>query len=462
MSQIANKSIFEDMPIPKAAQKLMIPTMLSSLVMVIYSLADTYFVGMLNEPLQNAAVTLAAPVMLAFNAVNNLFGVGSSSMMSRALGRKDFDTVKKSAAFGFYCSLAGGLLISLLCLLFQAPLLRVLGADAATMGTTAAYMRWTVVCGAAPSIVNVVMAYFVRSEGAAFHASIGTMSGCILNMILDPVFIMPWGLGMGAAGAGLATFISNCAACAYFFVLLAVKRGRTFISLNPKDFTLKKEIVRGVCGVGVPASIQNLLNVTGMTILNNLMSGYGTEAVAAIGIAQKIYMIPMQVALGGTQGIMPLVGYSYSSGNYRRMNETIRFVRRLLVPALAVVAVFGWIFAPGLIRIFIKNPQIVRYGAVFLRAFCLAIVFLAIDFLGIGVFQSMGKGKISLVFALLRKLVFEIPATLVLNGLFGIYGIAYGAFAAELLLAGISTVILARMMKGLLEPSAEQEAFKHY
>ena len=192
----------------------------------------------------------------------------------------------------------------------------------------AANKKCTVLSVAAPSILNVVMAYFTRSEGAAFHASIGTMSGCILNMILDPVFIMPWGLGMGAAGAGLATFLSNCTACCYFFILLYVKRGRTFISVKPKDFTLKREIVTGICGVGVPASIQNLLNVTGMTILNNLMSGYGTEAVAAIGIAQKIYMIPMQIALGGTQGIMPLVGYSYSSGNYRRMDDTIRFVRR--------------------------------------------------------------------------------------------------------------------------------------
>ncbi len=449
MSQIENKAIFEDMPIPKAAKKLMVPTVLSSLVMVIYSLADTYFVGRLNDPLQNAAVTLAAPVMLSFNAVSNLFGVGSSSMMSRALGRKDFDTVRKSAAFGFYCSLAGGLFISMLCLFCRTPILHLLGADAASMDATAAYMKWTVICGAAPSILNVVMAYFVRSEGAAFHASIGTMSGCILNMILDPIFIMPWGLGMGAAGAGLATFLSNCTACGYFFVLLYVKKGRTFISVKPKDFTLKREIVTGICGVGVPASIQNLLNVTGMTILNNLMSGYGTEAVAAIGIAQKIYMIPMQIALGGTQGIMPLVGYSYSSGNYRRMDDTIRFVRRLLIPCLAAVAAFGWIYAAGLIRIFISNPEIVRYGAIFLRALSLCIVFLVIDFLGIGVFQSVGKGRISLVFAILRKIVFEIPATLILNGMFGIYGIAYGAFAAELMLAGISTMILNRMMKGL-------------
>lgn len=202
--------LFEETPIPKAVATLAVPTILSSLVMVLYNLADTYFVGMLGDPIQNAAVTLAAPVMLAFNAVNNLFGVGSSSMMSRALGRRDYDTVAKSSTFGFWCAILSGLAFSLLCTLFKGPLLGLLGADATTRTATEAYMFWTVTCGAAPAILNVVMAYMVRSEGSAMHASIGTMSGCFLNIILDPIFIMPWGLNMGAAGAGLATFLSNC------------------------------------------------------------------------------------------------------------------------------------------------------------------------------------------------------------------------------------------------------------
>ena len=193
--------------------QLAIPTVISSLVMVIYNLADTYFVGMLNDPIQNAAVTLAAPVLLAFNAINNLFGVGSSSMMSRALGSKDMDTVYKSSAFGFYCALFSGLLFSVLYTVFSAPLLVVLGANAETAQATGGYLLWTVSFGAAPAILNVVMAYLVRAEGASLHASIGTMSGCLLNILLDPIFVLPWGLNLGAAGAGCATFISNCVAC---------------------------------------------------------------------------------------------------------------------------------------------------------------------------------------------------------------------------------------------------------
>ena len=138
--------LFERKPIPRAVAQLAIPTVLSSLVMVIYNMADTYFVGMLNDPVQNAAVTLAAPVLLAFNAVNNLFGVGSSSMMSRALGKRDYEAVKKSSAFGFYCALFSGIMFSLLCLSFRPALLQLLGADAVTKDATNDYLQWTVIC----------------------------------------------------------------------------------------------------------------------------------------------------------------------------------------------------------------------------------------------------------------------------------------------------------------------------
>ena len=199
--------LFERASIPSAVAKLSIPMILSSLVMVLYNMADTYFVGMLNQPVENAAVSLAAPVLLAFNAVNNLFGVGTSSMMSRALGRKDYEVVSLSSAFGFYCSLICGVLFGILCCLLQNPLLSLIGADATTRSATQGYLFWTVFLGAAPAILNVVMAYLVRfGRSCSATPALEPMSGCFLNMILDPIFIMPWGLGMGAAGADALLF----------------------------------------------------------------------------------------------------------------------------------------------------------------------------------------------------------------------------------------------------------------
>ena len=441
--------LFEQMPIPRAVAKLAVPTILSSLVTVLYNLADTYFVGMLNNSVQNAAVTLAAPLILAFNAVNNLFGVGSSSMMSRALGSRDYETVHRSSAFGFYCSIFCGLLFSLLYVIFQPFVLTILGADATTAEATAGYLRWTVACGAAPTILNVVMAYLVRAEGAALHASIGTMSGCILNIILDPIFILPWGLNMGAEGAGLATFLSNCVACGYFFVLLYVKRENTHVCIKPSMFCLKRKIVLGVCGVGIPASIQNLLNVTGMTVLNNFTSSYGSDAVAAMGITQKINMVPMQIAMGLSQGIMPLISYNYASGNTPRMKKTLTFAAKISLTALVIVAAGYYVGAGALVRMFMQDPTIVAYGTRFLRGFCLGLPFLCMDFLAVGVFQAVGLGKNAFIFAILRKVVLEIPALIILNALFPLYGLAYAQFAAELVLAAAAVVVLVRMFAKL-------------
>ena len=211
MEDTQKTQLFERTAVPKAVMTLAVPTVLSSLVMVLYNLADTYFVAQLNDSIQNSAVTLAAPVLLAFNAINNLFGVGASSMMSRALGRKDYETVYQSSALGFYCSLFSAAAFSVLYTVFRTPFLTVLGADSSTSAATAEYLKWTVTCGAVPSILNVVLAYLVRSEGSSLHASVGTMSGCILNIILDPIFILPWGLGMGAAWcAGISSTKWKC------------------------------------------------------------------------------------------------------------------------------------------------------------------------------------------------------------------------------------------------------------
>lgn len=441
--------LFEKVPVPKAVAQLAVPTILSSLVMVLYNLADTYFVGMVNDPIQNAAVTLAAPVLLAFNAVNNLFGVGSSSMMSRALGKKDYDTVYRSSAFGFYCSLLGGVIFSLFCIVGKQPLLNLLGADAETAAATGAYLKWTVNYGAVPAILNVVLAYLVRSEGASLHASIGTMSGCLLNIVLDPVFILPWGLNMGAAGAGMATFLSNCVACMYFFVLLFVRRRSTYVCIHPGKFSLKKSIVLGVCGVGIPASIQNLLNVTGMTILNNFTAAAGADAVAAMGITQKINMIPMYIALGLSQGIMPLISYNYASGNHKRMKNTLFFSAKASLGFLTMVAIGYYVGAEPLISSFMKNEAIVAYGTRFLRGFCLGLPFLCMDFLAVGVFQAVGMGKEALLFAIMRKIILEIPALYILNALFPLYGLAYAQFAAEVVLAAAAVLVLRRMFKKL-------------
>ena len=439
--------LFENTPVPKAVAKLAIPTIAASIVMVIYNLADTFFVGLLNDPVQTSAVTLAAPAILIFNAVTNLFGVGSSSLMSRALGQKDYDTVKRSAAFGFYCTLLCGIVFSLTALLFRPVLLNILGSEASNSESTSQYIFWTVACGAVPAMLNVVLGNLVRAEGRAMHASVGVMSGCILNIILDPLFIMPWGLDMGASGAGCATFISNTVAMAYFLILLKIRKNDTYVSLNIAYAKPTPAISREVFGVGVPASVQNLLNVTGMTILNNITASYGTEAVSAMGIAHKVALVPLYFSMGGGQGVMPLVGYNYASGNRKRMKETIRYSEKIFIISMLVSGLLFYVFAEELIEMFMTNELIVADGAIFLRGFSLAIPFLAMDFLAVAIFQACGRGKISLIFAIARKIVLEIPAILILNRIFGMPGLGYGQLVAETVISIAATVMLEKLVR---------------
>lgn len=248
---------------------------------------------------------------------------------------------------------------------------------------------------------------------------------------------------MGASGAGLATFLSNCAACVYFFILLYCRRGKTFVCLQPSmlkaDWTALKEI----CGVGVPASIQNLLNVTGMTVLNNFTSSFGPDTVAAMGIAQKINMIPLYITLGFSQGVMPLISYSYSGKHYRRMRDIILFSVKLSVGFMTVVSLGYYLGSDQLIFLFMKNETIIQYGGSFLQGLCLALPFLCLDFLAVGVFQACGLGRKALAFAILRKIVLEIPALFLLNPM---YGLAYAQLSAELVLSSAAVITVTRLM----------------
>ena len=206
-------------------------------------------------------------------------------------------------------------------------------------------------------------------------------------------------------------------------------------------------MVAGILGVGIPASIQNLLNVTGSTILNNFTAVYGASAVAAMGVSHKINMLPLQICLGFSQGIMPLVSYNYASGNRKRMKEAVLFAMGIILPAMLAVSVGYWFGAPSLIRLFMENPEIVAYGSRFLRGMCLGMVFLCVDFMAVGVFASLGRGKYSLTFALLRKVVLEIPLLFVLNALFPLYGLAYAQFLTETILAAAAAVMLVRIFR---------------
>ena len=214
-------------------------------------------------------------------------------------------------------------------------------------------------------------------------------------------------------------------------------------------FSFDKTILLGIFAVGIPACIQNLLNVTSMTLLNNFAASFGSDVVASMGIAQKINMVPLNLFFGMFQGILPLVGYTYASRNYRRMKETVLYSMKLGICCVAVVSVGYLVFAGALVGMFMDNEAIVGYGSHFLRGMCLQLPFMCADFLAVGVFQATGMGNKALLFAVLRKIVFEIPALFILNKIFPLYGLPYAQVTAEVLLAGIAGFVLVRLFRKL-------------
>jgi len=209
--------LFENTPIPKAVCRLAIPTIISQLISMIYNLADTYFVGQLNDPNQVAAVSLTFPAVMMITALTNFFGIGGSGLFSRCLGTREYDKARNVSSFCFYTSIAVCAIYCIAALIFIDPLLRLLGASSATMGFCRKYAIWVVVIGGIPSMLSMLLGNLVRAEGSSRQASVGMSMGGILNIILDPIFILPRGLNLGLAGAAIATVLSNCVSVVYFF-----------------------------------------------------------------------------------------------------------------------------------------------------------------------------------------------------------------------------------------------------
>lgn len=404
-----------------AVLTLATPTVISQMVTMVYNLADTFFVGQLGDPRKVAAVSLVLPAYTMLTAIANLFGVGGSSVISRFLGSGQSEKARQTSTFCIYAALASALLYSLIALIAERPLLFLLGASSETYGFAREYMVWILVIGGVPTALGLLFGHLVRSEGAAKQASIGMSLGGLLNIVLDPIFIRT--LGWGVRGAAIATMVSNCVSIAYFLVYLSKRRGKTIISFLPRRLDREMKIAGSVAAVGLPASLQTLLSVTSNTVLNNLASMYGSAALAAVGIVKKIDMLPMNVTVGISQGVLPFIGYNYGAKKYSRVREMNRFARIVAVLfSLSCVLVFE-IFADSMLGLFIPDPETIHLGATFLRILCLATPMMAISYLITTMFQATGQGKRALAISVFRKTTIDVPLMLIMNALFPLYGL---------------------------------------
>lgn len=442
--------LFERMPVGKALLKMAIPTVISQLITMIYNLADTFFIGMSNDPYKVAAASVVGSLFFMLNGLANLFGVGGGSLLSRLLGEKREGEAKRVGVFSFYGSLVVATVYSLVCLIFTEPLARLLGASDNTVDYAAGYLFWVVVIGGIPSTLGLTMSHLLRSAGYSKESGMGLAIGGISNIILDPLFmfvLLP--KGNEVIGAAAATLISNVITFLFFLFTYYRLRGKTVLSLSPKHIRLEKHLIGNIFAIGLPSSLTALLaNFTGI-VKNNLTSGYGDIEMAAYGIVIKADMLPLNIGMGLCQGMMPLVAYNYAARNYPRMKQ---FTKAAQVAGMATacffIALFE-IFAPQIIWVFIRDEATIAYGTNFLRIACLATPFMISNFQKIYGLQAMGKGKESLILGVCRQGLFALPILFLLNHFVGLYGVVAAQPISDALAFVLATFIYRRVYSGL-------------
>ncbi len=438
----SQEDIFRSLPVPTALRKMIVPAISSQLIVLIYNMADTFFVGQTNNPYMVAGTSLILPVFNITLCLAGLAGIGGGSLISRLLGQGQEEEARRVSAFSLYLGLAFAALFAAGIAMFMEPILNLLGAGENTYVYARQYALCVIVTGGIPTVLSNVLANLIRSIGRSKEASAGIILGGLLNIALDPLFmfvILPDGYQV--LGAGLATCISNCTAFLFFVAVLLRMGKKSVVTFSPKGGLPRGGSVLAVFGVGIPSAITSFLFDLDYVVIDKLMVSYGDLALAAVGIVLKVERFPLNVGIGICQGMMPLVAYNYSAGNKQRMEDTIRLARRLgLVIAVTSIVLYE-LFAVQFSHLFIEDVQTVELASQFLRIRVLATPLMFMSFFTVYLFQAFGKGQIALFLGVTRWLVFNIPMLFLLNTMFGMFGIVWSQATADILTVALSLYV---------------------
>ena len=448
-AQTDRKEIFESIPVPSALRVMIVPAVISQLIVLIYNMADTFYVGQTGNPYMVAGTSLILPVFNITLCLAGLAGIGGGSLISRLLGQNREDEARRVSAFALRLSLCVAAAFSIGMGLFMRPVLEFLGAGENTYRYASQYALCVIVLGGIPTVLSNVLSNLIRSVGRSRQAGNGIALGGILNIVLDPLFmfvLLPDGYEV--LGAGIATCLSNCIACGYFLTLLARMGRQSVITFRSGDGRAERESVIAVFAVGVPSAVATLLFDLDYMIIDKLMVSYHDLALAAIGIVLKVERFPLNVGIGICQGMLPLVAYNYASGNHERMRSIIRLARGLGLAVAAASILMYEILAGQLARVFISDAQTVEMASRFLRIRVLATPLMFLSFFTVYLFQAFGKGRVSLFLGMTRWLVFNIPMLFILNGIFGMYGIVSSQVTADTLTVILSFYVYSRLGPG--------------
>ena len=426
----------------KAVVKLGVPLIAGMLIMVLYNLVDTYFIGLMRNDYQLAAVNLAYPVMMITIAISNMIGTGASSLIARSLGGGDKQKADHTVTVGFVLTVLNSVIVAAVGLALVTPIVKGLGAQLNTFDYTKQYVQ-VILAGSLFTMGNYTFGQLLRSEGSVRQSVAGMIVGTVANIILDPIFI--FALGMEIRGAAIATILGNgagmCVSLWFYF------SGKTLLNPSLKYIRPTAEILREIFWVGVPATLETLLTSTAYIVNNNLAVGYGELTVAAMGIAQKILSMGNYVYQGFAAGTQPIMGYNYGAKKYQRMIDVLKAgIMVCSGTELCIMAVYG-IFAPQLIGIFTESPEVIATGSRVLRTIMWILPFVGAVSMSRMSFQAMGKPQYAFAITLVRQLVLYVPLLLALNSLFGFDGMIWAQPCTELIMMVVSVGLLYRVIR---------------
>ena len=404
-------------PVPKLILGLAAPTILSMLITSIYNLADTFFVGQLSTS-ASGAVGVVSSLMAIIQALGFMLGHGSGSIISRSLGSQNTDAATRFASTSFFTALVFGGIITVAGLLTLPDFMMLLGSTETILPHACAYARYILL--AAPIMMSsLVMNNILRYEGKASFAMIGLVTGGLLNIALDPLFI--FGLGMGTAGAGLATALSQTIS---FCILLSMfLRGKTVSQFRITEITRAPRDYLLIFTNGAPSFGRQGLNSIGGMLLNIAARGYGDAAVAGMSIVSRIFMFIISVAIGTGQGFQPVAGFNYGAKKYHRVQQACLFTMAASFCFLSVILTVCWFNAETLIRLFRDDPEVTAVALPAFRYQCFAMLLQPVIVAGNMLFQSIGKSGRATFLACCRQGVFFIPLILTLPRAFGLLGV---------------------------------------
>lgn len=440
-----SKEVFETLPAPQALWAMAAPTIISQIIVLIYNLADTFFIGQTNNPYMVAGVSLVFPVFNITLSIASFTGMGGGSLISRLLGKDRRDEASRVSVFSVYSSALIAALFSLIMACFMQPILDLLGAGENTRLYAGQYALCVIVLGGIPTVMSNVLANLIRSTGMSRQAGFGIMMGGLINIALDPLFmfvLMP--KGSEILGVGTATFLSNCISCSYFLLVIYKNRKNSVVSLNLKRGMPERKSISDIFYVGLPSAMSALLFDLDYVVLDKLMVAYGDISLAAIGIVVKAERFPLNVGIGICQGMMPLVAYNFSSGNHKRMDEIINYSVKVGLITAALSVMLYELLSGNIIHIFIKNPATLALGTDYLRIRCLATPLMFLSFFTMHLFQAFGQGNNALFLSVMRWAVFNIPMLFILNAAFGMYGLVWSQVTADSLNVALSFYVYRR------------------